>query len=103
MKQVVCFYIPEPRRGDIKLAKTFINCMKSKFISDSFYHMLNSYKHKKNTDLSSFSPILLPKTCQRRCATYDVIANCDVSAYQKAAWRYVINLFIKIAIFYSRI
>ena len=75
MKRVVCFYIPEPL-----------------FISDSFYHMLNSQKRKKNTILSSFITDFTAENAptsgrylwrHRRTATS--------SAYQNASLRYVIN------------
>ena len=55
MKRVVCFYIPEPLARGYKTHNEFHKYrMKRKFISDSFYHMLNSLKRKKNTILSSF-------------------------------------------------
>ena len=55
MKRVVCFYIPEPLARGYKTHNEFHKYrMKWKFISDSFYHMLNSQKCKKNTILSSF-------------------------------------------------
>ena len=55
MKRGVCFYIPEPLARGYKTHNEFHNYrMKWKFISDSFYHMLNSQKRKKNTILSSF-------------------------------------------------
>ena len=55
MKRVVCFYIPEPLARGYKTHNEFHKYrMKWKFISDSFYHMLNSQKRKKNTILSSF-------------------------------------------------
>ena len=55
MKLVVCFYIPEPLARRYKTHNEFHKyCMKWKFISDTFYHMLNSQKRKKNTFLSSF-------------------------------------------------
>ena len=55
MKQVVCFYIPEPLARGYKTHHEFHKYrMKRKFISDSFYHMFNLQKDKKNTVLSSF-------------------------------------------------
>ena len=55
MKRVVCFYIPEPLARGYKTHNEFHKYRKKwKFISDSFYHMLNSLKRKKNTDLSTF-------------------------------------------------
>ena len=55
MKRVVCFYIPEPLARGFKTYNEFHKYrMKWKFISDSFYHMLNSQKRKKNAVLSSF-------------------------------------------------
>ena len=53
MKRVVCFYIPEPLASGYKAYNEFHEYrMTWKFISDSFYHMLNSKKRKKNTKLS---------------------------------------------------
>ena len=55
MKRVVCFYIPGPLARGYKTHNEFHKYrMKWKFISHSFYHMLNSQKRKKNTVLSSF-------------------------------------------------
>ena len=55
MKRVVCFYIPEPLARGYKTHNEFHKYrMKWKFISDSFYHMFNSQKRKKNTILSHF-------------------------------------------------
>ena len=48
MKQVVCFYIPEPFARGYKTHNEFHKYrMKWKFISDSFYHMLNPQKREK--------------------------------------------------------
>ena len=55
MKRVVCSYIPEPLARGFKTHNEFHKYrMKWKFISDSFYHMLNSQKRKKTAVLSSF-------------------------------------------------
>ena len=56
MKRVVCFYIPEPLASGYKTHNEFHKYrMKWKFISDSFYHMLNKQKRKKTSVLSSFT------------------------------------------------
>ena len=45
----LCFYIPEPLARGYKTHDEFHKYrMKLKFISDSFYHMLNSQKRKKS-------------------------------------------------------
>ena len=55
MKRVVCFYIAEPLAREYKTHNEFHKYrMKWKFISDSFYHLLNSQERKKNTVSSSF-------------------------------------------------
>ena len=67
--------------------------MKWKLISDSFYHMLNSQKRKKDAVLSSF----FYRFYCRNCANVGALpttskTNCDVSAYQNASLHYVINI-----------
>ena len=102
MKRVVCFCIPEPLARGYKTHNEFHKYrMKWKFISYSFYHMLNSQKRKENTVLSSLCLILLRKTCQRRGVTYDVIdelrrlslSNCFPVLCHKLIYEFQIAIF----------
>ena len=48
------FYIPKPLTRGYKTHNKFHKySMKGKFLSEFFYHMLNSQKRKKSTDLLS--------------------------------------------------
>ena len=53
MKQVMCFYIPEPLVRDIKRTKSFINTVWNENSFQILFITLNSQKGKKNTGLSS--------------------------------------------------
>ena len=68
------------------------------FISDSFYHMLNSQKREKNR---VFLPILLRKTRQRRDVTYDVIGELRRLGLSKCCLALCHKLIYEIAIFHS--
>ena len=96
------FYIPEPLARGYKTHNGFHKYrMKWKFISDSFYHMLNSQKHKKNTVLLSLLPILLRKARQRRGFTYDVINELRRLSLSKCLPALCHKLIYEIAIFHS--
>ena len=75
--------------------------MKWKFISDSFYHMLISYKRKKTQICRVFLPILLRKTRQRRRVTYDVIDELRRLSLSKSCPALCHKLIYEIAIFHS--
>ena len=102
MKRVVCFYIPEPLARGLKTHNEFHNYrIKWKFISDSFYHMSNLQKRKKNTVLWVLLPILLRKTRQRRGVTYDVIDELRRLSLSKCFPVLCHKLIYEIAIFHS--
>ena len=63
--------------------------------------MLNSQKHKKNTDLLSFIANLLRKTRQRRDVTYDVIDKLRRLSLSKCCPALCHKLIYEIAIFHS--
>ena len=99
MKRVVCFYIPEPLARGYKTHNEFHKYrMKWKFISDSFYHMLNSQKRAK---IRVFCPNLLRKTRQRRDVTYDVIDKLRRLGLSKCFPALCHKLIYEIAIFHS--
>ena len=102
MKQVVCFYIPEPLVRGYKTRNEFHKCHKKyKFISDSYYHMFNSQKRKKIRFYRVFLPILLPKTRQGRSVTYDVIDKLPCLGLSKYVLALCHKLIYEIAIFHS--
>ena len=74
MKRVVCFYIPESLARGYKTHNEFHRYhTKWKFISHSFYHILNSQKCKKILFHRVLLPIVLRKKHQRRGVTSDAI------------------------------
>ena len=102
MKRVVCFYIPEPLARGYKIHNEFHQYrMKWKFISDSFYHMLNSQKRKKILLYRVLLQILLRKTRQRRGVTYDVIEELRRLSLSKCFPALCHKLIYEIAIFHS--
>ena len=100
----LCVFIsPSLWRGGYKTHNEFHKYrMKWKFISDSFYHMLNSQKCKEKHNFIEFLlPILLRKTRQRRRVSYDVIDELRRLSLSKCFPALCHKLIYVIAIFHS--
>ena len=102
MKRVACFYIPEPFARGYKTRNEFHKYrLKRKFISDSFNHMLNSKNVRKIQIFRVFLPILLRKTRQCRCVTYDITDELRRLSLSKICPALCHRSIFEIAIFHS--
>ena len=106
------FYIPDPLARGYKIRNEFHKYhMKWKFMSDSFYHMLNSQNTRKTQFYRVLLPILLRKTRQHRGVTYDVIdelrrlslSKCFPPLCHKLIYHMILHLWSEISLFHKLI
>ena len=98
MKRVRVFITPSLWRGYIKHATSFINTV---WNENSFQILFITCLTRKKHNYRVFLPILLRKTRQRRCVTYDVIDELRRISLSKSYSALCHKLIYEIAIFHS--